>query len=256
MEQEVIAPPEGEQTQVEGQQQEQQQQQKAVPDWLTKRFGELTAARRTAEQRAAELERQLAQAQQQQEQQEQQPVSANVEALARMYAEQIAEQKLKEQTFHQSLKSIESAGKEAFGDEFDRSIANLQVAGVGGQEFLQVLAAIPNPEKVVHWLGRPENMEQAVQIASLPSVQMAVELAKLAPRQQRQSQSPFPRHRHRLRPSKVAAALLASLAWARRNGSRGATRTPGANSQYFEQGHEQESNYPDVFGVDVTRSGV
>lgn len=181
MEQEVIAPPEGEQTQVEGQQQEQQQQQKAVPDWLTKRFGELTAARRTAEQRAAELERQLAQAQQQPPQQEQQPVSANVEALARMYAEHIAEQKLKEQTFHQSLKSIESAGKEAFGDEFDRSIANLQVAGVGGQEFLQVLAAIPNPEKVVHWLGRPENMEQAVQIASLPSVQMAVELAKLAP---------------------------------------------------------------------------
>lgn len=180
MEQEVI------ETQQQGatpetQADEAQQEHKAVPEWATKRFGELTAARREAERRAAEAEQQLAQLRQQPQQQEQAPANPNVEALARMYAEQIADEKIKQQTFHQSLKSIESAGKEAFGDEFDRSIANLQMAGVGGPEFLQVVAALPNPEKVVHWLGRPENMEQAVQIASLPGMQMAIELTKLAP---------------------------------------------------------------------------
>lgn len=187
MEQDVIEQQQSEQTQTTGaeQAQEQQQEQKAVPEWATRRFGELTAARKAAEQRAADLERQLAQAQQQPATQEHQPTHQNVEALARMYAEQIAdqiaEQKVKEQSFHQSIQSIERAGKDAYGEEFDRSISNLQMAGVGSQEFLQALAAIPNPEKVVHWLGRPENMEQAVQIASLPGMQMAIELTKLAP---------------------------------------------------------------------------
>ncbi len=181
MENAVIEQPQVEQQPAAQQPESQETEHKGVPEWATRRFGELTAARKEAERKAAELQQQLEQLRQQPVQQEQQPVHPNVDALARMYAEQIADEKLKQQTFHQSLKSIESAGKEAFGDEFDRSISNLQMAGVGGPEFLQVVAALPNPEKVVHWLGRPENMEQAMQIASLPGMQMAIELTKLAP---------------------------------------------------------------------------
>lgn len=183
MENEVIKQPQTEQQSGVQPPESQEQEHKAVPEWATRRFGELTAARKEAERRAAEAEQRYQQLQAQQSQGEiqQQQMHPNVDALARMYADQIADEKIKQQSFHQSLKSIESAGKEAFGDEFDRSINNLQMAGVGGAEFLQVVAALPNPEKVVHWLGRPENMEQAMQIASLPAMQMAIELTKLAP---------------------------------------------------------------------------
>ena len=181
MEPEVIEPSQTKQQSGAQVPESQEQDHKAVPEWATRRFGELTAARKEAERRATELQQQLEQLRQQPAQQEPQQMHPNVDALARMYADQIADEKIKQQSFHQSLKSIESAGKEAFGDEFDRSISNLQMAGVGGPEFLQVVAALPNPEKVVHWLGRPENMEQAMQIASLPGMQMAIELTKLAP---------------------------------------------------------------------------
>lgn len=164
---------------------EQDQTKKEVPEWATRRFGELTAARKEAERRAAEAEQRLQQFQLQQpsgDTQTQQPVHANVDALARVYAESIADEKIKQQEFNRSLKSIEDNGRQEFGEEFDRSISNLGMAGVGGVDFLQVLGSLPNPAKVVHWLGRPENMGEAVRIGALSPVQMAIELAQLAPK--------------------------------------------------------------------------
>jgi hypothetical protein len=175
---------EQEQTVAPEQESQAEKPESKVPDWATKRFGELTAARKEAERRAAQLQQELENYRSQGEQQQEgghQP-HPNVEALAQMYAERLVDERLKAQTFNQSIQAIESAGKTAYGDEFDRSIQNLQMAGVGGQEFLQVLAAIPNPEKLIHWMGRAENMEEALRIASLPGYQMAIEMTKAAPR--------------------------------------------------------------------------
>jgi len=185
MENEVIEPQEVTQTPEQQQAAEQEQAKKEVPEWATRRFGELTAARKEAERRAAEAEQRLQQFQLQQptgEGQAHQPVHANVDALARVYAETIADEKIKQQEFNRSLKSIEDHGRQEFGEEFDRSISNLGMAGVGGVDFLNVLGSLPNPAKVVHWLGRPENMGEAVRIGGLAPVQMAIELAQLAPK--------------------------------------------------------------------------
>lgn len=185
MENEVIEQQEATQTPEQQQAVEQDQGKKEVPEWATRRFGELTAARKEAERRAAEAEQQLRQFQSQQvaaDPSQQPVVHANVDALARVYAESIADERIKQQEFSRSLKSIEDNGRQEFGEEFDRSISNLGMAGVGGVDFLQVLGSLPNPAKVVHWLGRPENMGEAVRIGGLAPVQMAIELAQLAPK--------------------------------------------------------------------------
>lgn len=185
MENEVIEQQEVAQTAEQQAAVEQDQAKKEVPEWATRRFGELTAARKEAERRAAEAEQQLQQLRSQQvvaDPSQQPVVHANVDALARVYAESIADEKIKQQEFNRSLKSIEDNGRQEFGEEFDRSISNLGMAGVGGVDFLQVLGSLPNPAKVVHWLGRPENMGEAVRIGGLSPVQMAIELAQLAPK--------------------------------------------------------------------------
>lgn len=195
MENEVIEQQEVVQTPEQQAAVEQDQPKKEVPEWATRRFGELTAAKKDAERRALEAEQryQQLQAQQSQGEAQPQPVHANVDALARVYAESIADEKIKQQEFNRSLKSIEDNGRQEFGDEFDRSISNLGMAGVGGVDFLHVLGSLPNPAKVVHWLGRPENMEEAVRIGSLSPVQMAIELAQLAPKAAKEVARPVSR---------------------------------------------------------------
>lgn len=161
------------------------------PEWAIRRFGELTAAKKAAderaaaaERRAAELEQRLASAPQQQEGQPQgQPqVHPNVVELARTMALQEAQTLVKQQSMAQRVTSIEEAGRKEFGDEFDRSVQNLQIAGIGSPEFLEALTSMPNPEKVVRFLGDAANIEEAMRISGLPPVQMAIEMAKLAPK--------------------------------------------------------------------------
>jgi len=78
------------------------------------------------------------------------------------------------------MTEIEKNAKAEFGDVYDKSVTNLQLAGVGGQDFLQALAAIPSPEKVITYLGKSENINDAIRIANLSPMQMGVELTKLS----------------------------------------------------------------------------
>jgi hypothetical protein len=104
----------------------------------------------------------------------------NIQELAMTYAKQIADKQLQEQSFVNRMTEIEKNAKEEFGDVYDKSVTNLQLAGVGGQDFLQALAAIPAPEKVITFLGKSENINEAIRIANLSPMQMGVELTKLS----------------------------------------------------------------------------
>jgi len=159
----------------------------AAPDtsWVPKRISEITAARRAAEARAAELEAELqrvraAQAAPADGQPAPTPNNQSVEQLARAYAEKMVREQTEAQTINSRIAAINEAGAKEFGDDFEKSVQNLQVAGVGGPDFLRVITNIPKAEAVVTWLGKPENMNEAMRIASMDPVQMGIELTKMS----------------------------------------------------------------------------
>jgi hypothetical protein len=162
-----------------------QQKPNTTPDWVPKRMAEITAQRRAAEQRAEEerqrreaLEAQLAQFQNGSEQ-TQQP-HHNVQEMARIMAEQIVQERTGQQQLVDKLAGIEAAGKKEFGEKYDSAVNQLAMAGIGGPEFLNVVANVPNAEKVITWLGQADNVGEAIRLASLPPVQMAIEMAQLS----------------------------------------------------------------------------
>jgi hypothetical protein len=56
----------------------------------------------------------------------------------------------------------------------------LSLAGVQSNDFLRALAEIPNPEKVLVYLGRSDNVNEAIRIANLSPLQMGIEMTKLS----------------------------------------------------------------------------
>lgn len=164
--------------------------QEAKPDtsWVPRRISEITAARRAAEARAAELEaenQRLRAAQMTTPGGDGTNTSApasnqSVEALARAYAERMVNEQRAQDTLSQRIGEINTAGAKEYGDEFEKSVQNLQMAGVGGPEFLRVLSNIPKAEAVVTWLGKSENMNEAMRVATLDPIQMGIELTKLS----------------------------------------------------------------------------
>jgi hypothetical protein len=187
MDDQVQEPQEQQQEQVataeqqEQQPQEQQQEQKPAPaDWALRRIAEITAKRREAEAEAARWKEQYERAQSMvpadQQQQHMQANPQSVDQLARAYAENMRAQEREQER----LVSIEKAGRKEFGADFDAAVSNLNAAGVGGPEFLRVIAEIPNAEKVVAWLGKHDNLGEAVRIAGLSPIQMGIEMTKLS----------------------------------------------------------------------------
>lgn len=188
MENEVIEQPTTEVASEPGEQPQQEQTQEQpkpkgeVPDWAVRRFGELTAARKEAERRAAEAEARAQEMARKIESGEATQPNATVEELAKSYAERLAEEKLQRKAMQDRIQAIDAAGREEFGADYDRATQNLAMAGVGSEAFVQALAEIPNAEKVVQYLGQPDNLEEASRLAALSPVKMAVELTKLAPK--------------------------------------------------------------------------
>lgn len=175
--------------QQEGAQSTEQQQAPASnqpPEWVTRRLGELAAQRRAAEQRAEQAAAENARLQQQLAQFQSgdgtmpAPVAThpNVEQLARTYAEQM----LKEQQQGAKVAEIDSSARKEFGADYDASCQNLQMAGIGGQEFLAALSNVSNPGKLVTWLGKSENLGDASRLMSLNPIQMGIEMERLAGR--------------------------------------------------------------------------
>lgn len=162
-------------------------QKPADTSWVPRRISEITAARRAAEARAAELEaevQRLRAAQVSAPSGDEQPIARqpaeSVDQLARAYAERMRTQEREQESLNQGIARINEAGTKEFGDEFEKSVQNLQMAGVGGPDFLKVLTNIPKAEAVVTWLGKSENLNEAMRMATMDPVQMGIELTKLS----------------------------------------------------------------------------
>ncbi|PYE21338.1 hypothetical protein C7410_115181 [Paraburkholderia silvatlantica] len=158
-------------------------QDKPDTSWVPRRISEITAARRAAEARVAELERENAELKSRgapSEEPQPAPSSQSVDQLAKAYAERMVREQREQETLTQRIGEVNAAGTKEYGEEFDKSVQNLQMAGVGGPDFLRVLTNIPKPEAVVTWLGKPENLNEAMRMATLDPVQMAIEFTKLS----------------------------------------------------------------------------
>jgi hypothetical protein len=174
----------------EGQQVEQQQTEtRQQPDtsWVPKRISEITAARRAAEARAEQAEAELARmrtAASAQPAGDGQPPATqpnqSVDQLARAYAERMVSEQRAQDSMTTRIAEINAAGTKEFGEDFDKSVQNLNMAGIGGPDFLRVITNVPNPEKVVTWLGKSENLNEAMRLASMDPIQMGIEMTKLS----------------------------------------------------------------------------
>jgi hypothetical protein len=169
------------------QEQVQQEAPKQDTSWIPKRISEISALRRAAEERAAAAEAELARlrAQQPVPNDVEQPHNVaqspqSVEQLARAYAEKLVRDQREQETLTSRIAEINAAGTKEFGEDFERSVQNLNMAGVGGMEFLRVITNIPNAEKVVTWLGKSENLNEALRISTMDPVQMGIELTKMS----------------------------------------------------------------------------
>jgi hypothetical protein len=161
-----------------------------APDtsWVPKRISEITAARRAAEDRAARAEAELAAfranggaAQGQGEHAgTHQGQDQSVEALAKAYAERMVREQQSTSSMNERIKSINEAGAKEFGDDYEKSVQNLQMAGIGGPDFLKALTKIEGAEKLVTFLGKTENLNDAMRIGTLDPVEMAIELTKMS----------------------------------------------------------------------------
>ncbi|SAK19225.1 hypothetical protein UA17_01765 [Burkholderia multivorans] len=161
--------------------QEHQEHPRPDTSWVPKRISEITAARRAAEERAAAAEAELARLRAAGTVDPATPQPTNPQDIQRLVdaaAERLANERLGQQELVRTLSQIEQTGKKEFGADYDAAVANLQMAGVGGHDFLRAIAAVPNPEKVLIWLGKNENVGEAIRIASLDPLQMGIELAK------------------------------------------------------------------------------
>lgn len=165
-------------------------EQKVDHSWVPKRISEITAARRAAEQRAEQAEAELARYRAGQQSSSSgdpsvappAPSREDFDRLVNARADAIAAQRTNESTFNQRIAAINEAGTKEFGEDFDKSVQNLNMAGIGGPEFLKVLTNIKGADKLVTWLGKNENINEAVRIASLDPVQMAIEMSDLVPK--------------------------------------------------------------------------
>jgi len=144
-----------------------------LPEWARRRMGELAEQKRSAAEKAAALEAQL-------NQYSQAPAQPAPQEDVMKMAQQIARQELEQRQFVEKMSSIEQKAKNEFGEDYDRSISNLSMAGVQSNDFLRALAEIPNPEKVLVYLGKSENVGDAVKIANMSPLQMGIELTKLS----------------------------------------------------------------------------
>lgn len=148
--------------------------------WVPKRISEITAARRKAEEERdalrAEIERLKTATTTTAETTTHQSPQQDIEKLA----DALAERKLNDREMTRKIAAINEAGAKEFGDDFEKSVQNLNMAGIGGPDFLKVLTSIDAAEKVVTYLGKPEHLNEALRIGSLDPVQMGIEMVKLS----------------------------------------------------------------------------
>ncbi|WP_155635584.1 hypothetical protein [Burkholderia territorii] len=149
--------------------------------WVPKRISEITAARRKAEEERDALKAEIERLRAATAAEPAQPTAAAVpQPDIEKLADALAERKLNDREMSRKIAAINEAGAKEFGDDFEKSVQNLNMAGIGGPDFLKVLTSIDGAEKVVTYLGKPEHLNEALRIGSLDPVQMGIEMVKLS----------------------------------------------------------------------------
>ncbi|KWA35794.1 hypothetical protein WT41_01730 [Burkholderia territorii] len=148
---------------------------------MPKRISEITAARRKAEEERDALKAEIERLRAATAAEPAQPTAAAVpQPDIEKLADALAERKLNDREMSRKIAAINEAGAKEFGDDFEKSVQNLNMAGIGGPDFLKVLTSIDGAEKVVTYLGKPEHLNEALRIGSLDPVQMGIEMVKLS----------------------------------------------------------------------------
>lgn len=170
----------------EGGEAHQEEQSQKTPEWVQRRFNEMTRARHEAERKAEEAihrattAEQLARSMQSpdsagNQQQHQQPYQApaqNDDARIQQAAQRLNE----EQTFNARSNAVYSQGKAEYPD-FDEALKTIGMLGAP-QNFFKDIVGLEDSHKVLHALG--SNPEEAERIFSLPPLQQGRELERLA----------------------------------------------------------------------------
>lgn len=169
-------------TETEGEQQqapsgETQEQDAKTPKWVQRRIDQLTREkyeeRRQREALEATLSSMRTVGAESTETSSTQPTQAEIDARV----QRAAREQLRVQQFNDACNRAYEAGKKEFKD-FDDSLRNFGMLGGLPQEFLEIASSMPDGHKVLYALGK--NPEEASRVLSLPPLQMAMELARVA----------------------------------------------------------------------------
>lgn len=164
---------------------EQEKPKTEVPKWAKDRFGELTAKRHAAEQKAQAEEARAARLEAELQQYKQGNVPdaapADYQSLINNAAEQIAAKRFAEQSFNQRCNDVAAKGKAELGGEFDKALENFgNYFGGLSPDFLNVATKLPDAHKVLAHLGKDENLGEYQRITNLDPVSMALELSTMS----------------------------------------------------------------------------
>jgi hypothetical protein len=148
----------------------------ADPDEIKRRIDRLTREKYESQRRFDELQRQFNEFQQRTQPQGV-PDPAR-EAEQRGY--QRAQFEAVERDFNARCNDIYRKGRDEFGEEMDEAVAALTAAGWNANrpDALAALTQLPDAHKVYHHLA--SDLDNAARVLSLPPMQMAMELTRLA----------------------------------------------------------------------------
>lgn len=91
---------------------------------------------------------------------------------------QAADQRASEIAFNNKSNEIYTAGKTAFGEDFDTAAQNLRSVGAMNKDVLDLVFETDDPAKVLYELG--SDPDRAASIIAMPAAKRALEIAKLS----------------------------------------------------------------------------
>lgn len=152
-----------------------------TPEWVQRRFNEMTRDKHEAQRRADDLQRQLEIAQQLAESMQniegdQRKPVVKVPGNDNSRIEEAARQIVETQRFNERSNEVYVTGKADYPD-FDASLQNLGMLGAR-PEFFQTIVEMDDAHKVIQALG--SGPEEASRILALPPLRQGRELERLA----------------------------------------------------------------------------
>lgn len=146
-------------------------------DAQTKKYHDEKRAREAAEQRNQFLEQLIGGNDGETSPAAPKPEKTYTESEARALVAEEAVKVAAAQSFNARCNSVYEAGTKTYPD-FSTAVETLNLAGATTPDFLQAAVETDAPERVLHHLGT--NPDEAVRIAQLPPLKMAIEMERLA----------------------------------------------------------------------------